>query len=335
MGCRAMLWLGLTGLLITPILAQADDSCPAIQCDCESVSEQRWQALCQSREQAIKAECAQAGGVPQSYCRVHGPNGKPLALSIHFAEEPAAVADAEQIKTLNRQIGTQLWSLRHDLNIIQTRQKEGQYNQAVQVARVLERNVETLFNQQRSALQGAQAHIGRSEQTKLARSYREDSINFANDLDAFVETLWRDFEHPDTESRARAASKVLSFRLGRLVAQTLEQAAYLSEQTEDHSATAKTWQRAATVAERLVDWQLASDNQREHKEFYREQASARWHRATFYWLQGNDAQRALASTQSAQEALLNVPERALVNAENDPLTGDDGEVSAIRRGDAQ
>lgn len=334
MGCKAILWMGLLGWLATPMLVQAD-SCPAIQCDCSSLTGERWQALCQAREQKIKAECASAGGVPQSYCGVHGPNGKPLALSIHFAEPSEAAQDAEHVKTLNRQIGTQLWSLRHDLKIIQTRHEEGQFNQAIQVARLLERNVETLFAQQRSALQGAQAFSGGSEHVKMARTYREDSLNFANDLDTFAQALWQDFERPSTEQRVRAANKVLGFRLGRLVAQTLEQAAYLSSTTEDHPETAKTWQRAAGVAERLVDWQLASDNQQEHKEFYREQAAARWHRATYYWLKANDGQRAVASTQSAQEALLSVPERALVNAENDPLSIEDGDMSAIRRGNTQ
>lgn len=334
MGCKAVLWMGLVGLLATPMLAQAD-SCPAIQCDCGSLTEGRWQALCQARERTIKAECAEAGGVPQSYCGVHGPNGQPLALSVNLADQPEAAEDADQVKALNRQIGTQLWSLRHDLNIIQTRHEEGQFNQAVQVARLLERNVETLFAQQRSALQGAETFSGRSEHVKLARSYREDSLNFANDLDAFAQMLWQNFEQAGTDQRVATANKVLSFRLSRLVAQTLEQAAYLSAATGDYSETAKIWQRSAGVAERLVDWQLASDNQQEHKEFYRQQASARWHRATYYWLKGNDAQRAVASTQSAQEALLSVPERAMVNAENDPLNADDGDMSAIRRGDAQ
>lgn len=334
MGCKAILWAGLVALLATPMLVQAD-SCPAIQCDCGSLTSERWQALCQAREQNIKAECAEAGGIPQSYCGVHGPKGKPLALSINVVEPPDAAEDAEQVQTLNRQIGTQLWSLRHDLNIIKTRHEEGQFNQAVQVARLLERNVETLFAQQRSALLGAEAFSGGSEHIKLARTYREDSLSFAGDLDTFAQALWQEFEQAGNEQRVRLANKVLSFRLSRLVAQTLEQAAYLSSASKDHSETARIWQRSAGVAERLVDWQMASDNQQEHKEFYREQAAARWHRATYYWLQSNDAERAVASTQSAQEVLLSLPERAMVNAENDPLNMDDGDMSAIRRGDAQ
>ncbi len=285
--------------------ASADTkSCPAIDCDCDVITGESWRELCFKSEQVIVAECVKNQGVPQNYCRMQGPDAFPTPLSIKprsGAAEPAAALQPADV--VDKLITTQYWSLAEDLANLKGRVEDNSLVEALKISKILDRNVEKLFQLQLS-VQESIARLNKStDARKYFKGYAGSSAGLADRIlaqrDAGGETGSAGGGARDAEIR-----KHLRGQLSRSAAALYEQVAYLWAHSGEDKDAAHAWQKAATIAEKLAEEEELGQNDPKYVNFYREQASARWHKATFYWVKGKDAEQALSTNRQAANALL-------------------------------
>ena len=77
-------WLMLIAVMTMCCQVSASE-CPEVDCDCGAIANSNLQEACKVEQSALIKECIENKGKPQNYCRIHGDNAQPLALSIHSA----------------------------------------------------------------------------------------------------------------------------------------------------------------------------------------------------------------------------------------------------------
>lgn len=321
-------------MLILAKSAVADSQgCPAVDCDCAALASEQWRNLCYHDESTILKECVANQGVPQRFCRMQGPNAFPTPLSVKPRSQSAAESDAgtQPPDVLKALISTQYWSLDEDLANLHERESERSLIEATKVGRILDRNVEKLFQLQQSYYD--QVSLGRNEDDmrKLFRPYVQKSLDLADRIGSRARNEKGD-DAPVTPSGGTDIEKQLHSQLQRTTATLYEQVGYMQSWSGAFRDAALTWQKAAGVSERLAVQEEKAGNNQRFVDFYREQSAARWHKATYFWLKNQDTEQALLANRSAANALLTLPEKALAEAEEDSLNAvEDVQRAAIKR----
>lgn len=299
-----------------------DARCPSVNCDCSAFSGGAWRESCENHEAVIKQECIANQGIPTRYCGLHGPKGTPAATSLQL--QPVDAPSDTAVQALQQEIDTQYWSLKHDLQSTQAREEQGRYNESLQVLGMLERNFQDLFVMQQKVLAG----LGKADnQTALrteAASFADRSETLSLELGAYSENLWRKISEAQVKQEA---SQILAFKVARAAASGYEQVAYLLSVADAPADSAAAWRRSALIAQRLSEWEELTENRAQHLTLYREQAAARWHRATYEWLSEGDSERALSSRRNARRSSLSYAEKVLAEAEE----GGDPDARAIKK----
>lgn len=331
---KPLVVLALSTLFLAESAAADQQSCPAVDCDCAAMTSEQWRDLCYQEESAILKECVANQGVPQSYCRMQGPNAFPTPLSVKPRSQSAGESGTtdQAPDVLKALISTQYWSLDEDLTNLHERESERSLIEALKVSRILDRNVEKLFHLQQTYYE--QVSLGRNDDEirKLLKPYVQKSLDLAGRI---VSQARKEAETVDQDAHAAGSDieKQLSSQLQRTTATLFEQVGYMQFWSAEFKDSAVSWQKAAGISEQLaLQEERAGDNQR-FVNFYREQSSARWHKATYFWLRNKDTEQALLANRSAANALLTLPEKALADAEEDGLSSGVESVqrSAIKR----
>lgn len=290
-------------ILFMPLLsaAESNNSCPAVDCDCEAIAQPQWQAQCLKAQAQTYSACAANGGVPTQYCTLQGPNAKPVAFA---ASKP--VLDnitAETLQRDKRQLVMLNWSISDDFERINEREKQGAFGDALQIIKLLEENVERLFTTQWQAAEGARQIAGDAAAVQVWLKYHAALTVIVDRLDNYGNELWQKYEQAAVNSREQKAYSVLSMRVLRLTNLGREHLALASAGEGDAKTAAEAWQQAALQSMNLMRKEMDTSGRPERVDYYRYQAATRWHQASFYWMNTQNDERIADSIAAANRVL--------------------------------
>lgn len=294
----------LAASLLLPFIsfaASANDaskSCPLVDCDCESISDAHWRSVCKVREAKVIDDCLANQGLPKSFCGLHGPQGSPVATSIQ-PDKKAVAVENNDVAITTKLIATQNWSLDDSFAVLKTRERAKQYGDAVQVAGLLERDIERLYQLQRQA-NALYKQLGQDKERNQALAGFAQSVELrAQALRSYSGELWQQAETTEVE-RERKAYRALAFKIARLAGTVYEYTADLRGLAGEPATAASAWQTAAELAQSLGKWERSTENKPQHLTFYQAQAAARWHRATFELLAAGNTEAVAVTVRNAQ-----------------------------------
>ncbi|HEY7772365.1 MAG TPA: hypothetical protein VIC26_04235 [Marinagarivorans sp.] len=266
-----------------------------------------WQQKCLAAEREIKAICADNDGKPTQYCGLQGPDASPVAILSPRPEVPSITL--QTLTQHNRQVVMLLWSVKDDLDNVRYREERAFYGDALQVHKLLDKNIERLYLTQYKAAEGERQRKGDAEAQALWRDYRLELADVLKEFEAYGEMLWGKFNNADTD-KGQKAYRLLAMRILRSASQLSEHVASAYAGEGDNKAAALAWQRSARVAQNLVTKEQASEDNPKHLAYYRFQTAARWNRASYYWLESKDEAQAEATAEAAEAAVLAQEEQA-------------------------
>lgn len=311
----------IAGLIFSVMgaVAYGQTLCPAIDCDCAAMPDEKWQGICLAHERAIKQECVTHNDTPQNYCRLHGPLGKPIAVSTKASELPELKSlSSDDIKSKEKMAQTSQWSIQQDFVTATEYQKEGSIKKAYQISNILESNAQRLFLLQREAVHGWATSENVNRARELAQKYSTQWGEFSKSLEEFSDALLTHANQTDDELSSQQYQK-MGFKVARFAATVLEYSAFVQVEADMQKEVAGVWQQAASVSEQLVNRAVAVGLDDKYVKYYREQASARWHRATYHWLLSQQEQESQVSFQNAGQVLLNLPNAGVAEANDGQL----------------
>lgn len=310
--------------------AVVGEQCALVDCDCEVFAEEKWGSECQAREQAVISQCQAGSGEIQSYCGLHGPAAHPVATSIQaLRKTPAAEGSSSFVL---KQVDTQNWSLGETYNAFVAALEHNQYSRAMQLAKLLEDDSEKLFNLQKQAVRSLVDAGKVRDAQSLAAEYALGEAEHGAAMVKLSEQLWQKIATGSQRKEQRAA-KVLSFKTARAAAAVYEYAGELYADADASAKAANLWQRSAAVAQKLIGWESITENNPRHISFYQAQASARWYRATFHWLNNNNPQQVAQSNAQARAYIDGVAESVATVPADHLHTVDQDDMRAIKRGE--
>jgi hypothetical protein len=316
-------------LLSVTAAAGAPASCPQVNCDCSAISDAHWRDVCETRQAKVIEDCVENQGRPKSFCGLHGPAAFPVATSIQPDKRPVVVEN-DDVTITAKLIATQNWSLDDSLAVLKSRERAKQYGDALQVASLLERDIERLYQLQRQS-DATYKKLGQDDERKdVVGGYAANMEDRARSLRDYSVELWRLAEVSEVE-RERKAYRAMAFKVARIAGTVFEYAAEVHRLAEVSVNSARAWQAAAELAQSLERWERATEGKSQHLAFYQAQAAARWHRATFELLSGGDNEAVAAALENARSVSQHAsPEVANNTSHNDHEMADD--TRAIKRG---
>lgn len=307
------------------------EQCRQVSCDCDALAEKRWRNECLAQEQHIKAECSSVGTL-QSYCGMHGPSAFPVATSIQSSQ--LVLRSSDNSKALLKQVDTQSWSLGETYAAFKAAIKAHQYGQAIQLASLLDKESQKSYELQKQAVAALVLENKSSDARSLAAEYATAGGESAEALADLSGQLWQKIASTNVAKEQRAY-KILSFKAARSAAAVYEFSADLYADAQMSKQAAHFWQQSASMAQKLIGWESITDNNPKHLSYYQAQASARWHRATFYWLQANDIEQVARSSDYARSYFTrdnSMKGIASAKGDDDMHTFDRDDTRAIKRG---
>lgn len=278
------------------------NQCPAINCDCDAFATSEWVERCVAAEKLIKQTCVENNGVPLHYCGLHGPKAAPLAINTQFPSVPPT--SEETLRLYKRQIVMIIWSMTGDLDHVQQREEQGNFGEAVQILRLLDRNIDRLFTIQVQAAEGERQRVGSREAEDLWQEYRDELAVFVQQFEKYGDLLWQKMEVANEKS-VQKAYRVLAMKIYRTGSKLAEHIAIAEQSRNASRSAARAWQYAASLAQETLQKEIATTNSPKRVSYYRSISAARWNRASYYWGRAQMAERAAESATKA-EALLDV-----------------------------
>ncbi len=295
MVCLVMLFMPLIST------AEADNSCPAVDCDCSAMALPRWQAQCLEAQAQTRMACAANGGVPTQYCTLQGPNAKPVAFAAPRPEVDNITA--ETLQRDKRQLLMLSWSINDDLSRVKEREQQGMFGDALQIEKLLEENVERLFKTQWQIAEGERKTQSAEAAVALWLKYHAEYQSIVAQLDDYGNQLWQKYEQAAKDSREQKAYLLLSMRILRLTSLGREHLALASVGQGDAKNAAQAWQQAALQSMNLMKKEMVATGKPERVDYYRYQAATRWHQASFYWMDVKNEERIADSLAAAERVL--------------------------------
>lgn len=287
--------------MLMPGLSMANE-CTRIDCDCAALPDAKWRTECQSRENEVRKECVENGGRPASYCSLHGPRAYPVAISLKPDDRTSTIdlsgVDSESLK---KQIHTQQWSLQDSLAALKSKEAVGNYGEAIQLSNLFERDSDRLYQLMKKQLVTFVGQNRTAVAQRDAETYGKTVTGIALTIADYSRSLW-DAATVNQDSRTQKALRAMSLKLARLSASIFEQGADLYGQVGMNKESAEAWQKSAAVARELISRESATENKKQHVQFYQAQAASRLHRATYYWLLTDEYQdRAVQNIRVAED----------------------------------
>lgn len=272
--------------------------CPAINCDCDSLSDERWVSACKSHETQIKKSCVANSNVPKDYCAVHGPAAKPLPLAIDFSE---VKADKKlDVTSAESQVKESLWALKADLQEGIEAYDKKSFQRSVQILQLVDENLDKTFAKQRSI----SAHYKEAGDAKKLnarwKSYADGSEEFLEKIEAFGDRLAKGIDSAENAKMMKINS-VLAQKVLRMTGKTYEQIGYAYGQSDRHRKAAKVWKQGSEVAVRLSEIEKVAGAKSTSIKFTEFMAASRLHRASYHWLLGDDAPSSIGSLKDSQQ----------------------------------
>ncbi len=285
-----------------PLIVQGAVICPAVNCDCSAIALALWQQRCLAAELKVKQNCVANQGVPKQYCTLHGPNATPVAITIARPAVPATTI--QSLRLHQHQATILMWSVKDDLDNVRRREQEQSFGDALQVLKLLDRNIDRLYLTQRHAAEGERQRVGNSAAEAIWREYREELGDLVVAFHGYTKVLWSKM-HTVKEPAKQKAYRILAMKVGRSASTLSEQhaQAYVGEGSAEGAA--KAWQRSALIAADLMAKEQATSNSRKRVAYYRYQSAARWNRASFYWM-GDGQKEKIVSAIAQAERLLTI-----------------------------
>ncbi len=323
---RSTFWLKRTFIFLSigccAVSAVAEEHlCPAVDCDCEAIQDLKWQSVCRDHERAIKQECAAHNNEPQNYCRMHGPLAKPVAISVLNEDLPQIVKGASKasVESKVEHMQTSQWSVEQDLTVLEQYQAKAEYINVYQTSKVLAVNSERLFHLQRAVVSGLE-ELGELELKEgYATAAFDEWQSVAKRSQVVAEAILVEASQVENSVESTKLRKI-GQHLTRLSATLLEYSGHVLAEAQMPTMAATAWQSAASVSEQLVTRAVSANDPEKFINYYREQASARWHRATYYWLTGAKREEGQLSYQNAGQVLMNTSAPAVAGADTDVVS---------------
>ncbi len=310
----AAVFLGLTLAAVPSFAASTSGgACPVVDCDCEFIAFDKWHKLCVAREAFIKKECVSNSGKPKGYCGLHGPAAFPVATTIQYKKRPS-IDPKLNLKSLSKSIGTQMWSLADDFNVLKAKEKRGSVVDAIRIAGLFRKNSQQLFDEQQKVVLGYLAKRKESASIKASRKFSKPVLKLAKELSMYGDELWQKTFSLEDGNRKKAY-KTLAFKISRESANVYERAASLFASGRQYRDSANTWQKASLISKKLLKWETSTSNKAKYVAYYKKQASARLHRATLYWIMADNLKRATANIESSREGFSTEEEQVLIGLE--------------------
>ncbi len=278
--------------------AFAAAQCPAINCDCDSLTDQRWVQACKSHETRIKKSCAENSNVPKDYCAVHGPAARPLPLASELREVKAN--EKLDIAAAEEKVKESLWALKADLQEGVEAYDKKSFQRSVQILQLVDENLESTFYQQRAV---AAFYKAASDSKKLKdrwEDYVDGSEEMLEKLDAFGNRLAKGIDTAENAKMMKINS-VLAQKVLRMTGKAYEQIAYAHGQAGDHRKSAKVWKKSSEVAVKLSEVEKVAGVKESSVKYTEFMAASRLHRASYHWMLGDDASKSLDGLKDSQQ----------------------------------
>ncbi|WP_394202827.1 hypothetical protein [Marinagarivorans algicola] len=287
----------ITSAALSSLIAKGAAICPAVKCDCGAIKSTSWQQRCLAAELKVKQHCAANQGVPKQYCTLHGPDATPIAITVARPAVPATTA--KTLRLHQRQASVLMWSIKDDLDNVRGREQEQSFGDALQVLKLLDRNIERLYLTQYRAAEGERQRVSDNAAEAIWREYREELGDLVVAFHGYAKVLWSKM-HTVKEPAKQKAYRILAMRVGRSASTLSEQYAQAYAGEGNAEGAAKAWQHSALIASDLMAKEQATSNSRKRVAYYRYQSAARWNRASFYWMETTKTDQLTHSIQTAE-----------------------------------
>ncbi len=235
--------------------------------------------------------------VPKDYCALHGPAAKPLALALTF--DPLTNNGGDSVEKIDEKIAAVYWAIYADSDEARESFDAESYARTMQILNLVDTNIAQLFNLQRQAdallSQGGDV----AALAKAWRKYGEDSHKYAKKLAKFGADIAKKIEGASS-AKQRKIYTVLSQKTLRMAGKGFEHAGYALGVAGRHKPSAKSWQQAAGISERLLAIDEAAGVKARGIKFTQLQAAARLHRASYHWLLNEDFDDSIEQLENAQ-----------------------------------
>ncbi len=287
------------GVCVSHVSANAaSEVCPAINCDCDSLSKPQWVSVCQQHEVRIKEECVKNSNTAKDYCLVHGLNAKPLPLALEPMQFDASYVPPVD-PNASKRIKELLWGLVSDIEQVQLAKTKAEYGKVNKLLNLIDSNIDSVFEQQQIFAQTkSEVNVFNSSRSSW-KNYSKGIVGAAEKLEVLANDL--------TTSLANAKSKketkiftVLAKKSYRMSGKSFEQAGYAYGKAGMSAEAAEAWQDASKQSVNTASINKSAGGDQGAIKYSEFQTAARLHRASFHWLSSEnviDSERVIFESQ--------------------------------------
>lgn len=298
----------LTVLASLALPTYAAEICPAINCDCESLPNSAWEKACFQHEVAIKKSCESNANTPRDYCSVHGPEAFPLPFKIDLS--PLKANGDSQIEDISQKIAALFFSLDLDLANASKKLDKKRFGESLQVLKIVDRNVDNVFEYQRRLVEAYEAKGSNSKSKKSKSKFATQAYASAKTIRDYGDNLVASFSAAE-DAKQKKVFRILAAKSLGMSAKLYEQSGYFYGDANKNERAAKSWLKASEVAVSIADLSVLANVNKDYVEFSRVQAAARLQRSGFHWLASNKNKEAEGVLVQSQ-AYISAGEKALI-----------------------
>lgn len=274
------------------------EQCPAINCDCSSLVNEKWVQVCQSHETRIKKACVDNANTPKDYCAVHGLKARPLPLAMVLSVPK--LDKTVQLSELTDKVAALYWAIHADSLAAVKAYEEQNYPRTVQILQLVDANIDNLFEYQQKL---DKYHRAAGEQKAAGEVWQKasaETLAFSEKLEKFGLTLSAGIDDADT-AKLKKIHSVLAQKALRMAGKGFEQSGYAFGQTARHDKAAAAWREGADIAVKLSELERASGVAPSSIKFTEFMAASRLHRASYHWMQDKEFDNSLNGLRESQQ----------------------------------
>jgi len=268
-------------LLCISSLASAN-VCPAVDCDCSSLTSKNWQMACLQYESVLKDQCASNDGNPTNYCGIHGAAAFPVALS--FKPIPMSAPLPSKENEFKRRLDMTLWSLETDMELANSRLKSYSLAQVFEALKIIDANIDTVFSIRQSEDDFLVAEDkSPSVRQKRWGAFAELISDYQLSVDDFTQQLVGLYTQANKEKLKRSYGS-LAVKSLRVSGKLREMLAMVYHESGNNDLSAKNWTAAGNDTSQLISIQEKLDGKPEYLAYFQLLAATEFHRGSFHWL---------------------------------------------------
>lgn len=272
----------LSSLLLCVSPLSTANVCPAVDCDCSSLTSKNWQTACLQYESTLKDQCASNDGNPINYCAIHGVAAFPVALS--FKPIPMSAPLPSKEDEFERQLDMILWSLETDMELANARLRSYSLAQVFEALKIIETNIEAAFSIRQSEDDFLVAEDkSLSLRKKKWEAFADIVSNYQLSLDDFSQQLFTLHTQSDKEKLKRSFGS-LAVKSLRVSGKLKEMLAVVYHESGNDELSAKSWTAAGDDTSQLISIQKKLDGKPEYLAYFQLLAATEYHRGSLYWL---------------------------------------------------